>query len=128
MNFIRLTQENARQYVGYDIVFRYTNRRVCRQILRVSRSGKTIYIDYPAIGNSIQEVDYCHIDVILDEEAQLMKQLEEIRRRKEEQRIEVINKIRERRRNELVAKIRYLEEELNRLDSLTKEEFIISEL
>ena len=128
MNSIQLTQENARKYVGYDIVFRYTNRRVCRQILRVSRSGKTIYIDYPAVDNSLQEIDYCHVEVILDEEAQLMKQLEEIRRRKEEQRIEVINKIRERRRNELVSKIRYLEEELNRLDSLTNEEFIISEL
>lgn len=39
---IRLTQENSRKYVGYDIVFRIdspgTKRIVCRNILRVSRT------------------------------------------------------------------------------------------
>lgn len=127
MNSIRLTQENAHKYVGYDIVFRYTNRRVCRQILRVSRSGKTIYIDYPALGNNLQVVSR-NIDVILDEEAQLMKRLEEIRRRKEEQRIEVINKMREQHRNKILEKIRYLAYELECFDKLTNEEFIIREL
>lgn len=132
MNSIQLTQENARKYVGYDIVFSHdipgTKRRVCRQILRVSRSGKTIYIDYPAVDNKLQYVDYCHFNVILDEEAQLMKQLEEIRRRKEEQRIEVINKLREQHRNKILAKIRYLAYELETFDKLTNEEFIITEL
>ena len=127
MNTIKLTQENSRKYIGSDILFRYTNRRVCRQILRVSRSGKTIYIDYPALGNKLL-VTSINIEVILDEEARLMKQLEEIRRSKEEQRIETINnvfqKLREQRRNQLVAKIRYLEYELENFDKLTQEEFI----
>lgn len=127
MNSIRLTQENSRKYVGSDIVFSYTNRRVCRQILRVSRTGKTIYIDYPALGNNLQ-VGSINIEIILDEEAQLMKQLEEIRRRKEEQRIEKINYLREQHKNKIRAKIRYLEYGLDRIDNLTNEEFIISEL
>lgn len=57
-----------------------------------------------------------------------MKQLEEIRRRKEDQRIEVINKIREQHRNKILAKIRYLEYELENFDKLTNEEFIITKL
>jgi uncharacterized NAD(P)/FAD-binding protein YdhS len=128
MNFIQLTQENARKYVGYDIVFSFKNRKVCRQILRVSRSGKTIYIDYPDVDNKLQYVDYFHINVILDEEAQLMKQLDEIRRRKEENRIEVINKLREQHRNKILEKIRTLAYELETFDKLTHDEFIITEL
>ena len=129
MNFIYLTQENARSYIGYDIIFNHdipgTKRRVCRQILKVSKSRKTIYIDYPALDNKLQLVDFSHIEVILDKEAELMKQLEEIRRRKEEHRLEVINKMREKHRNQILAKIRYLEYELESFDNISNEEFII---
>ena len=128
---IRLTQENSRKYVGSDIVFRNdthgSKRIICRKILRVSRSGKTIYINYPPLNNNLQVVSR-NIDVILDEEHELMKQLEEIREKKEVRRIEEINIIRERRRNEIVAKIRYLEYELDKFDKLTHEEFLITEL
>jgi hypothetical protein len=131
MNSIQLTQENSRKYVGSDVVFSHdssdSKRRVCRQILRVSKTGKTIYIDYPALGNKLQ-IASRNIEVILDEEAQLMKRLEEIRQRKEEQRIEKINYLREQHRNKIIAKIRYLEYELENFDKLTHEEFIISEL
>jgi hypothetical protein len=137
MNFNRLTQENSRKYVGYDILFRNDlqdssdskriKRIVCRKILRVSRTGKTIYINYPALGNKLQVISR-DIDVILDEEDELMKQLEEIRRRKEEERIEEINKLREQHRNKILAKIRYLAYELENFDKLTHEEFLITEL
>ena len=65
---------------------------------------------------------------VLDEEDELIKQLEEIREKKEVRRIEEINIIRERRRNEIVAKIRYLEYELENFDKLTHEEFLITKL
>jgi hypothetical protein len=131
MNSIRLTQENSRKYVGYDIVFSDdipgTKRRICRQILRVSKTGKTIYIDYPALGNKLQIVTR-NIEVILDEEEELLKQLEFIRRRKEAQRIEVINKLKEQHREKILAKIRYLAYELENFDKLTIEEFLLTEL
>lgn len=128
---IRLTQENSRKYVGFDIVFKIdspgTRRIVCRTILRVSRTGKTIYINYPALGNKLQIITR-NIDIILDEEHELMKQLEEIREKKEVRRMEEVNKLREHHRNKIVAKIRILEYELDSFDNLTNEEFIIGEL
>ena len=132
MNSIQITQENSRKYIGYDILFNHdshnTKRRIIRQILRVSRSGKTIYIDYPALGNKLL-VDSGIIKVILeDEEVQIMKRLEEIRRRREEQRIEKINYLKEQHKDKIRAKIRYLEYELEQIDNLSHEEFMKNEL
>jgi hypothetical protein len=132
MNSIQITQENSRKYIGYDILFNHdshnTKRRIIRQILRVSRSGKTIYIDYPALGNKLL-VDSGIIKVILeDDEVQIMKRLEEIRRRREEQRIEKINYLKEQHKDKIRAKIRYLEYELEQIDNLSHEEFMKNEL
>jgi hypothetical protein len=132
MNSIQITQENSRKYIGYDLLFNHdshnTKRRIIRQILRVSRSGKTIYIDYPALGNKLS-VDSGIIKVILeDDEVQIMKRLEEIRRRREEQRIEKINYLKEQHKDKIRAKIRYLEYELEQIDNLSHEEFMKNEL
>jgi SAM-dependent methyltransferase len=132
MNSIQLTQENSRKYIGYDILFSHdshnTKRRIIRQILRVSRSGKTIYIDYPALGNKLP-VDSRIIKVIFeDDEVQIMKRLEEIHRRREEQRIEKINYLKEQHKDKIRAKIRYLEYELEQIDNLTHEEFMKNEV
>jgi len=131
MNSVRLTPDNSRKYVGNDITFilntNGTNRIVTRQILRVSKTGKTIYIDYPDLNNKLLIIS-TNIDVILDEEEQLIKRLEEVRRRKEEQRLQVINKLREQQRNKILAKIRYLEYELELLDTLKDDDMILKKI
>lgn len=53
-SLIRLTPENAKNYVGYDFVFNTRGKNVIRRINRVSPTGKTIYIDHPDLKNNLQ--------------------------------------------------------------------------
>jgi len=53
---IRLTPENAHQYVGHEIVFKTRNTRVVKRILGVSNTGKTIEIDHPDLRNNLEIV------------------------------------------------------------------------
>ena len=53
---IRLTPENAHQYVGHEIAFKTRNTRVVKRILGVSNTGKTIEIDHPDLRNNLEIV------------------------------------------------------------------------
>jgi len=56
MNIIKLTPENARQYIGKEIVFKTRNNHIVKRILGVSTTAKTIYIDHPDLRNKLQIV------------------------------------------------------------------------
>lgn len=50
---IRLTPSNAKKYIGYDIEFNSRGSSVVKTILKVSDSGKTVYIDHDDLGGNI---------------------------------------------------------------------------
>lgn len=50
---VRLTQENAKSYLGYNIRFTSRKQTIVRKILDVSDSGKSIKIDYQNLGNCL---------------------------------------------------------------------------
>jgi len=56
MNIIKLTPENAAQYIGKEIIFKTRNRHIVKRILGVSTTGKSIDIDHPDLGNRLQIV------------------------------------------------------------------------
>ena len=56
MNQIRLTPENAAQYIGREIVFKTRGNRITKKILGVSNTGKSIKIDHPDLNNSLEIV------------------------------------------------------------------------
>jgi hypothetical protein len=53
---IKLTPENVRNYVGFEILFKTRNKHIVKKILNVSESGKTIYIDHNDLKNSLEIV------------------------------------------------------------------------
>jgi hypothetical protein len=53
---IRLTPENAHQYVGYEIMFKTRKNHVIKRILSVSPTGKTVQIDHPDLHNNLEIV------------------------------------------------------------------------
>ena len=55
-NSIRLTPENAHNYVGHEIVFKTRNERLVKRILGVSVTGKTVQIDHPDLRNNLEIV------------------------------------------------------------------------
>ena len=65
MNTIRLTPENAFQYIGYEILFKTRNNHITKRILGVSDTGKTIQVDHPDLQNQLQIVTR-KVYVILD--------------------------------------------------------------
>ena len=56
MNTIRLTPENAYQYIGYEIIFKSRIHHIIKRIISVSNSGKSIKIDHPDLQNTLQLV------------------------------------------------------------------------
>jgi hypothetical protein len=56
MNQIRLTPENAAQYIGREIVFKTRGKQITKKILGVSKTGKSIQIDHPDLNNSLEIV------------------------------------------------------------------------
>ena len=56
MKLVLLTSENAHFYVDSSIVFTTRGRKCFSTIKRVSKSGKTIYIDHPDLQNCLQIV------------------------------------------------------------------------
>jgi hypothetical protein len=56
MNNVRLTPNNACQYIGHDIIFTTRNKRTVKRIIAVSNTGKSIQIDHPDLQNSLQIV------------------------------------------------------------------------
>jgi hypothetical protein len=54
MNLVKLTPENASQYVGYNILFntpKTSDTYIVRKIIRLT--SKTVIIDYPKLNNSL---------------------------------------------------------------------------
>lgn len=55
MNLIKLTDENAYSYIGFEIIFKRRNGdHMIRRINRVSNTGKTVYINYPETKDNLQ--------------------------------------------------------------------------
>ena len=56
MALIKLTFENAKKYIGKNVIFKTRRKSIVRKIIGVSYTGKTIYIEHPDLGNQIQIV------------------------------------------------------------------------
>lgn len=71
-SLIRLTPENAHSYIGREIMFSSRGEEIIRTILGVSNTGKSIRIDHPDLGNSLQIVSrrVFVIDRLQDQEDQ----------------------------------------------------------
>ena len=69
MNTIRLTQDNAFQYVGRQIIFKtrinHIFNHIIRRIITVSETGKSVEIEYPDLDNRLQIISR-NVYVILD--------------------------------------------------------------
>jgi hypothetical protein len=51
-NTVRLTRENASEYIGYQVKFkRRSGKEIIRTILSVNYSG--VHIEYPELGDNI---------------------------------------------------------------------------
>jgi len=55
-NAVQVTSENARQYIGREIIFTTRGQKTIKTILGVSETGKTIHIDHPDLKNQLQIV------------------------------------------------------------------------
>jgi hypothetical protein len=53
---IRLTPENAKHYIGRNILFRTRSTQIIKKILGVSPSGKSIRIDHSELKNNLEIV------------------------------------------------------------------------
>jgi hypothetical protein len=56
MKQIRLTPDNAAQYIGRKIIFKTRGNNIVRRIISVSNTGKSIQIEHPDLNNSLQIV------------------------------------------------------------------------
>jgi hypothetical protein len=56
MVLVKLTPENARNYIGKNVVFNSRKTQIVKTIISVSETGKTICIDHPDLGNNLQIV------------------------------------------------------------------------
>lgn len=61
---VKLTPDNASQYIGHQIQFKTRKTTITKTILRVSETGKTIYIDHPDLNNCLEIVSR-NVSVIL---------------------------------------------------------------
>ena len=61
---VKLTPANASQYIGHQIQFKTRKTTITKTILRVSETGKTIYIDHPDLNNCLEIVSR-NVSVIL---------------------------------------------------------------
>lgn len=53
---LRLNPENSKKYTGHEIIFKTGVNNIIKKINRVSETGKTIYIDYPDLGDNLEIV------------------------------------------------------------------------
>lgn len=52
MELIRLTQENASKYIGYEILFKTRGKYILRKILSINKTS--VKIDHPDLNNQIE--------------------------------------------------------------------------
>jgi DNA-directed RNA polymerase subunit F len=55
-HMVRLTPENAKQYIGHMILFRTRNQEITKKIIGISPSGRTIQIDHADLKNNLEIV------------------------------------------------------------------------
>ena len=67
MKLIRLTPENVRYYIGYEIIFKTRGDHIIKKILDISKSCKSIKIDHPDLQNSLQIVSR-EVHVIIEKD------------------------------------------------------------
>ena len=65
MNLIKLTPENAHNYLGYEILFKTRNQHIVKRITAVSTSGKSVTIDHEDLHNTLEIVSR-NVYVIID--------------------------------------------------------------
>ncbi len=53
MRLERLTEENMHEYIGYNILYKSRNKLNLSIFKAINKSGKTIVIDNPELGNSL---------------------------------------------------------------------------
>ena len=53
---IKITPENAKQYIGECVTFKHDGKCIIKRIESVSETGKSIRVDYPEVENSLQIV------------------------------------------------------------------------
>lgn len=61
--FIKLTPQNATQYIGYTIVFKTRGEYITKKILKTNK--KTIKIDHSELKNNLQIITR-NINVIIE--------------------------------------------------------------
>ena len=66
MRLVRLTPDNAKQYIGRDIVFTSRNKKHMKILESVSESGKTVYISHPDLKNCLV-IEKRKVFVLLDD-------------------------------------------------------------
>ena len=54
ITLVKLTSENVNQYIGYPILFKSRAQYTVKNILSVSKTGNSIRIDEPDLGNSLR--------------------------------------------------------------------------
>lgn len=53
-DLVKLTPENAKQYIGYNILFKTRKQYIVKKIVGVSKTGKSISIEHPDLNNSLE--------------------------------------------------------------------------
>lgn len=56
MQLLKLTPDNAKNYVGREILFKTREKHIVKTIDGISESGKTLTIDHPDLNNRLQIV------------------------------------------------------------------------
>jgi len=59
MQLVKLTSENACQYIGYNILFKSRDNYIVRKIISVT--SITVKIDYPELNNSLTLTRKIHV-------------------------------------------------------------------
>jgi hypothetical protein len=61
MKLERLTCDNAKYYVGFEIIFQTRGKNHIKKILNVSKTGKTITVDCPDLKNTLVLTRKIHV-------------------------------------------------------------------
>lgn len=61
MRLERLTIDNAKYYIGFEIIFQTRGKKHIHKILNVSDTGKTITIDHPDLKNTLVLTRKIHV-------------------------------------------------------------------
>ena len=54
MELVRLTKDNADQYIGYEILFNTRGNHIVKTIKDISKTKKTVKIEHPDLNNCLE--------------------------------------------------------------------------